>query len=261
MRLTTEQEKLLVNLVEAWRALPGERRTAFLCAPSFGHGRMARIALPNPSTWYTEAYPGDLTTLLELGYLRPGYAAKSGKLVAADLTNLAFETYEEIASRGDEPGERIEGAVRRLIADQGLRAKHAAAFAKLEAAESLLWHAETEESATTIGHLTREAMQLFATSLLVVHQPPTFDPDPARTKNRVRAVLDLYRDRIGEREDDLLGALLAYFAAANGMVQRQEHGSHTPGRQLTSEDSRRVVFYTYLAIVEVESVLRRVAPR
>jgi hypothetical protein len=49
------------------------------------------------------------------------------------------------------------------------RRHHAVAHAKLERALTLLWASDSVQQLTTIGHLCREAMQEFATSLAAQH--------------------------------------------------------------------------------------------
>ncbi len=60
-------------------------------------------------------------------------------------------------------------------------------------AEKKLWISESKRELTTIGHLCREAMQLFATSLVEQYKLTEVDMDPAHTIARVRAVLKARR--------------------------------------------------------------------
>jgi hypothetical protein len=258
MDLTQEQTELLQRLVEEWRALPRERRSQFLTPPYDGRGSQVLIVLPNPSKFHLQAYEGDVNTLIERGLLRPGYGSHG--LFSIDLTNEAFRIYEDLMRRAEGPTERIEETVRRYITHDTLRSRYPEAHAKLLAAEELLWGLESESSLTTIGHLCREGVQLFASRLVTLHAPPSADSDPAKTLNRIRSVLDLYPERIGTRENEFLASLFGYAQALNGLVQRQEHGSQAAERPLTWDDGRRVVFYTWLLFLELDHTLRRARP-
>ena len=108
---------------------------------------------------------------------------------------------------------------------------------------------------TTIGHLCREAMQEFATSLCAAHNATPAEPDPAKTVARVRAVLKHEGAPLGEKLAAFFDALLAYWGTVSDLVQRQEHGGQKEGEPLMWEDGRRVVFQTLLVMYEVDGAL------
>lgn len=58
---------------------------------------------------------------------------------------------------------------------------------------------------------------------------------------------------MGSRHAGLLEALVAYWCAVNGIVQRQEQ--QKSGDELTWEDGRRVVLYTALVMSECDRIL------
>jgi hypothetical protein len=73
----------------------------------------------------------------------------------------------------------------------------------------MLWSAESAATFTTIGHKAREAMQAFATELVDQHRPPAVESDPARTLDRVSAVIAMHRPTLGEAQSDLLDAVFS----------------------------------------------------
>jgi hypothetical protein len=136
--------------------------------------------------------------------------------------------------------------------------KYPAAHAKLAEADALLWSDFGDRSLSTIGHLCREAMQLFAAALTREIEVSVVESDPARTKNRIMAVVDRVSGQLGTRERDLLLASIDYWSAVNGIVQRQEHGSQASERALDWVDARRVVFHTAIVMLEIAYSIDRV---
>ena len=76
-------------------------------------------------------------------------------------------------------------------------------------------------------------------------------------EQRVRGVLELHRDKLGSREKEFLDSLIAYWSAANDLIQRQEHGDQKSGRELIWEDGRRVVFQAASVMFELDRSLSR----
>ena len=105
--------------------------------------------------------------------------------------------------------------------------------------------------------MCREAIQEFATSLVDNHQSTEVDQNAAHDIARIRAVIELYSNQLGEREKECLIALISYWRAVSGLVQRQEHGSHDVGQPLVWEDGRRVVFQTAIVMFQVETSLSK----
>lgn len=158
---------------------------------------------------------------------------------------------EELRGRSADPAEAVQEEVRRYL-DETFKERFPAAYDRLAAAEQMLWQANPEDDLTTIGHKLREAIQQFATAMVDRHQPSNVDPDPARTKNRLRAVVELHRERLGESKAALLDVLADYQDVVNDLVQRQEHGDQKPGEPLAWEDARIAVFYTALLMYEYD---------
>jgi len=260
MDLTPEQQQLLVTLVEEWRALPTERRSKFLLLPYDGLGSDHYLRLPNPSEFRITAYGGDIDTLVESGFLRPEYVR--GELRWLGLTNPAFAAYQKIKIGEGGTTDRREAYVRRYLDDEHVRKNYGAALAKLDEADSLLWSdLGQERSLTTIGHLCREAMMLFAGALADQLGISAAEPDRTKTKNRIKLALDRLAPALGETVPALLTALWAYTSAVNDIVQKQEHGSKAAQRPLDWDDARRAVFHTGMAIVEIANSVRRADER
>ena len=113
------------------------------------------------------------------------------------------------------------------------------AYSRWLKAEQNLWSAEDEPALTEIGHVCREAMQSFSLRLAEGAGTTGVSTDPAKTVERVRAVLS--EANLGSSHRAMLDALLVYWGTVSDIVQRQEHGSGKEGDPLTWEDARRVV--------------------
>lgn len=87
------------------------------------------------------------------------------------------------------------------------------------------------------------------------HQPPSVNPDKARTRDRLSAVVNLRRAELGEARSALLDSMFDYWRAAGGLIQRQEHAGQREGEPLGWEDGRRVVFQTAVVMFEVDRTL------
>jgi hypothetical protein len=196
----------------------------------------------------------DVRALDKEGFLDAQWNVNGGARFT--LNEAAFRYYEEfLAKRSEEPGAAIEEEVRRYLEGPNFRTRFPLAYERLAAAEQMLWQANPQDDLTTIGHKLREAIQQFATSMVETHRPPDVEPDPAKAKSRLRAVVETNRDRLGERKSDLLSALLDYHSAVSDLVQRQEHGDQKPHDPLTWEDARAAVFHTSMVMFEFDRLL------
>ena len=102
---------------------------------------------------------------------------------------------------------------------------------------------------TRIGHTCREALQAFASSLAERSGVPDMPSNPAKTVDRIKAVLNARA--LGDTHRAFLAALLAYWGTVSDLVQRQEHGAQKEGEPMTWEDARRVVFQTAIVMFEI----------
>jgi hypothetical protein len=249
--MTDEQEVALAAMVEASRGLPGSKREPFtaLSSPLDGSFTVLHPGLPGREL---AVYPADLVELELAGMLLIHNRSKGHWYF--DLSSAAFTTYSALNSRRGQPLDRIEQPVRRYLAGDRFRTRHAEAHGKWEQAEALLWGSDSGGHYTTIGHLCREAMQLFGSSLL--HHYPTADAptDSEATKNRIEAVIRRHT-ALGKRRQQFLEDVLALWKSVVDLGQRQEHGAAKESDPLTWEDGRRLVQYTAITMHEIDGLL------
>lgn len=246
--LDPAQEQALALLVEATRRLPREARRPFYGARSATSHNLILIH-PEVPEGHPGIYPGDLDELVSRGLVRR--SMPGGRTWTFEVTARGFRHYEELARRQGGAEKAIEQQTRSYIDSSGFRSRHSGAFAKWSEAERLLWGSDSDQSLTVVGHDCREAMQLFATSLLERYPSPDAPADPARTKSRVAAVVQGLASSSSSSRD-LAVHLLSYWSAVVESVQRQEHGAQKEGRHLLWEDARRVVFHTLFAMTELD---------
>lgn len=252
--LSDEQKDLLTQLVERHKSLTKDKRGRFRLfrtdggrpIPS-GEGQVRHDHAPS-----FPALQNDIDHLIRRGLLSPSYDSNTLTFV---LSPEAFVYFEEMKAEMGQPVEQIVGTVRAYLDTAEFQRRHPEAYRKWVEAESLLWSADSDPQFTTIGHLCREAIQAFATELVDRFRPPNVESDPARTKNRIWAVVELHRDKLGSTEGEFLNSLMAYWSAVNDLIQRQEHGAQKSGRELIWEDGRRVVFQTASVMFEVHRSL------
>lgn len=251
MLLEPEQEQLLVDLVEAERRLPRDQRQKFIVARSISvHG----VGLIHGGWSGRRVFEGDLETLASVGLIQMSYGHKGTHTFF--VTPLGFEYYSSLMANRGAPVEVIEDRVRRFLDSKEFQTRHPRAFQKWSEAERLLWGEDSAQNLTTIGHLCREALQEFATSLLVYSKVQGANPDPSKTIARVEAVLEASRQKLGERRRAFLDALLVYWGTVSDLVQRQEHGAQKEGEPLLFADAVRVVLQTMVVMYEVDSSIR-----
>jgi hypothetical protein len=158
-------------------------------------------------------------------------------------------------TRKGQPLERVQNVYREYIASASFQRRYPAAYAKWSQAEALLWSSNSVASFTTIGHLTREAMQEFATVLVERFHPTGVEAIPAKTVSRIRAVLDSRSASIGTTAKGFYDTLLAYWGTVSDLVQRQEHGAQREKAALVWSDARRVVFHVAIVMFEIDQAL------
>jgi hypothetical protein len=249
--LLPEQEALLIRMVEAARRLPPEEKRKFILAQTFDGDDLVHPGLLEGET---AAPAEDLDTLSGAGLLAAGGSTASPNYY---VTPRGYAYYEQIKTREADPVEQVEREVRALIESADFGDRYPVAHAKWLAAAKILWHADSEADATTIGHHCREAVQAFATHLVEQFAPEDVDANPAHDVARIKAVLAKVRPGLGESEAALLDALLGYWGAVTDLTQRQEHGSAREGTPLEWEDSRRLVFQIAVLFYEFDRSLRR----
>jgi hypothetical protein len=196
----------------------------------------------------------DVAELQAHGYIRYGSHAWGDSAIPFTITADGFHHYEALRHRSKDTSTAVEEEVQRYL-DGTFSGRFPAVYERLHAAEQMLWQSDPSPDFTTIGHKLREAVQQFATAMVEHHNPPDVDSDPTKTKNRLRAVIELRRAEFGSAKTALLGALTDYQDAVNELVQRQEHGDQKPGEALTFEDARAAVFQTAILLHEYDRLL------
>lgn len=252
MRLEPEQVELLVQLVEAERGVPREQRQRFAVARSVGAPGV-QLLHPGWKPLDRRVPEVDLETLASAGLLLPGYSPRGDSLYS--VTPGGYDFYSEVMASQGEPEERVEARVRTYFESGPFRSRHPAAYKRWVDAEALLWAEDTDRNLTTVGHLCREALQEFASSLVAVTRATNVERDPAKTVARVRAVIEARRSSVGTAVTDFLSALLGYWGTVSDLAQRQEHGAQKEGAPLGVEDAARLVRQTLIVMHEVDNAL------
>jgi hypothetical protein len=254
MPLLPEQRDLLAKLVEASRNVPAAQRQPFMFIEGLTESDIEHPGLPDSRL---AAYGGDLDVLEGEGLLNVSYPTPHVRRF--DVTARGFQVYEELQRNADTPLRQVEDYLTRYLDSDAFQRSYQEAYRKWSEAAAKLWASDTEQQLTMIGHLCREAMQAFATTLVDRYQPPGIDTDKTRDVARIRAVLDQHRPRLGKTTAPFLDALLGYWGTVSDLVQRQEHGAQKEGRPLVWEDARRVVFQTAVVMFEIDRALRLAA--
>lgn len=247
--LDREQEELLILLVEAFRNVPRDRRQEFyMMHPE--HMYDGILVHPGLSGGKVQARPMDVDILARSGMVHISSRDEHQHPQSFEPTPEGNKYYSNVKQKQGEPLARTEEAVRQHLLDPGFQARYPSAYGKWSEAERLLGATSTQEQLTTVGHLCREAMQMFAEQLHLKHVGPSGE-DLAKTKNRIRAVVVQLRPRVGAKIAALLDALVHYWEAVNGVVQRQEHGL-SKDSSLVLDDGRRVVLHTAVVMLELD---------
>jgi hypothetical protein len=252
MNLDDAQRALLVDIVEAERRVPRHERLPIYIAETIGPPGVQIIH----DGWLDSGRrvpKADLQTLASAGFLQSNYERGT---ISYFVTPAGFERYEAIKRSQGQPVERMQRRIRDYLDAESFRLRHPSAHAKWQHSEQLLWGDETETSLTTIGHLCREVMQDFATSLLRQARMTPSEPDPAKTVSRLRQFLDARKAKTGETHRAFFDALLALWGTVSDLAQRQEHGAQKEGRPLGWDDARLLVFHTMVVMYEIDAIAR-----
>jgi len=247
--LSEESLGLLAELVEASRKQPRDQRQPFLMCSVVGSSNYMVIHSGLPKD-YPGAYPADVDILVRAGLL---LARRDNNHFFIDVSPAGFEEYANRRTAISSPVSVVESEMRAFLDGDAFRQLHKGSFPKWSEAADLLWRAEGTNQLTTIGHLCREAMQLFAAELIDRFKPPNPPTKPTDTVDRIRCVLKLKLS--SDAKIAFLDALLAYWGTVTDLVQRQEHGGFKEGEPLLWDDGRRVVFQTLNVMYEVWQTL------
>lgn len=251
MLIEPEQKKLLIGFVEAERKISREERQKFFVSNPIGPPGVVLIHPGLPKD-FPRVFEGDIETLESVELISISYERG---VKCFFVTPKGFQFYEQLVQESGSAVERIQSSIKGYLEAKSFKERYPLAYEKWCKAEEMLWRSDTEASFTTIGHLTREAMQEFADALVRLCKTEDIPMDKAKTVARIRAVLSTKYEQIGDTEKSFLDALLAYWGTVSDLVQRQEHGSTKEGKKLLWEDARRVVFQSCIVMYEIDRTL------
>lgn len=250
--LEPEQKPILITLVEAARNVPEDRREHFIAGETHDGPFLIHSGLVSQ----LRVFSGDIEALANERLLQ---VSKSGHDLIFDVTPKGFAYYRYLKQEIGTPTERVEGEIRQYVNAAQFRASYPEAYRKWMAAEDLLWDADSDQHLTTIGHYCREAMQEFAETLVKNHNCPDVRGRKTDTIARIKSVILVYSQKLGEKEKAFLDALVPYWGTISDIAQRQEHGAQKEGDPLIFEDARRIVFQTMVVMFEIDRALQRVS--
>lgn len=183
--LQPEQEELLTVLAEASRSVPRDQRQSILFIEYMGGQSLIHPGIAAIGRSQYQPIGSDLETLSERGLVRMRQTDHS---FSVDVRPEGFHYYEQMQARRGKPMMKTVTAAREYLESESFRRRHEGAVAKWEEADRRLWSADSREADTTIGHLCREAMQLFAGDLVSTYGAGA-DINAQSTAARVRAIL------------------------------------------------------------------------
>lgn len=247
MFLEDEQYELLNKFVEAHRNTPRESRGNFI----------AIQAMDEPQATFLHSMAGniqfegslsDAEVLAYAGLLRMSYSSRGDKLFTVLPQGIKMYEQKKVSSPAIK---ELLSESQELISTYEFKKMHSSASFKWEQAAMLLWSADSMKQLTTIGHLCREALQEFTTSLAHDKKIDLSSIQPAKTVSRLKFIIDNSSSASSKTTKDFLFTLISYWGAVSDLVQRQEHGAQKEGENLVWEDARRVVLYTNLVMYEL----------
>jgi hypothetical protein len=253
--LDRPQQTMLGILVEAERNLPRYQREEFVFFEMLGGASITHSGLPNGKS---EANVIDLKILEREGLIIITNIFKHGW--AFGVTPAGLKYYESMILREKQPVRAIEREITKYLDSNEFVKKYPKAFEKWQSADTLLWSGGSERNLTTLGHLCREAIQEFMSSIIAKYNLLKDEPEKDKTVSRLRIVINSRKNFLGDSEKQFLDALLSYWGTISDLIQKQEHDSQKEGDPLTWEDGRRVVFQTAIVMFEVDRSLSRNLP-
>ncbi len=240
-----------MTIVEMVRSVPRNERHAFLLVEL---NQMTLVRMHGAAASPT-VLASDVRALEAEGLLR---RASGGSRVTTpyDVTPAGFEYYDRLKREAGGPAEAMEDSVTRYLDAPNFATRHGPSYAKWRQATDELWSTDSERELTSVGHHIREAMQLFATELVEMHNAIEAPADPEKTVDRLRAVLALAAPKLGQTEKPVLDAMVVYWGSVTDLAHRQEHGvaKEVP---LVWEDARRLVFQTAIVMFELDRTFTR----
>lgn len=251
--LEKEQIELFYKIVEASRNLPRENRSEFLIARDSAGDYLIHDGLPNGEI---EFYYPDLEILNGYNLLQVTSYNKYG-ITKFDVHPLGYKFYKKSKINSGEPINRIEKEIRNYLNAYDFQKEYSKAYEKWSEADNLLRESDTTKQLTKIGHSCREAIIEYIDNLVDRISPPHADPNKAKTKSRIKSILEYKSDKLGKSEKSFLDALYDFWESVIELILRQVHGAEREREELVWEDGRRVVFQTMIVMYEIDKALKR----
>ncbi len=249
--LETEQEELLIKLVEAHRNTPDGENELFYYTDS----DLPMIIHSGLPYGQMSAYIPDLLILYQnqLISLQP----KTQTSGFFGILPLGFGYCDYIKSSAGSPVQNFESTVLEYLSAEPFKREFLDAYQKWTEAEALLRSRGSRRRLSTIGYLCKDAMRKFASVLTDRYSPPSQGATSEDPVERLRAVLNCRAAVLGKMDKTLFDALLPCWDSIADLVQGQECPEGTEGERFVWEDGRRLVFQTALIMFEIAWALRR----
>jgi len=145
---------------------------------------------------------------------------------------------------------------KRRFAESTVERLYPTAFAHLRKAMKVLCEGTDETDWSTVGHDCRLAMQDFAQAVYERFYPAAKQEPLSLEKSveKIRRVL-ARQPKTSQTLASMVEALLTYWGTVTDYVQRAEHRSQKEGGQITEEDAKRCILYSYLVLAEITNIL------
>lgn len=181
--LGSDQVELLKRMVEAYRAVPREKREKFLLAKHMQGAYLVHSGLSNGGT---SIYSGDLDMLSQEGLILKTLSSRGGNIY--DVTPKGFKYYSFINSCEGKHTESVEQYVHKYIDGDMFRRTFPKTFKKWSEACILVWSENNDIKLSVIGHLCRECVQEFIDEAIAIHSIDAPFPEKTKTKERLELI-------------------------------------------------------------------------
>jgi hypothetical protein len=146
--LDEHQEKLLIDLVEAERRVPREKRQYFGIARTVGPPGV-QLSHDGWKEIERRVFEGDIEALASIGLIAMSVVGSGHTVIY--VTQSGFAYYADLMARKGQPLERVQNVSHDYLTSAAFQRRYPAAYAKWSQAESLLWSSDSVVSFTTIG--------------------------------------------------------------------------------------------------------------
>lgn len=244
--LLDTHKELFKNIIETYRKIPPNEPKDFLVT-ELGTGEVILVNQGENLLCLS-----DELVILKNEKLIQATSYRNEREFNFVIPPLAFKYYDYLKNQEGNPVQQVEREVLSYLSSESFCQYHPVAKNKLDKAIELLWNDNSQQNLTTIGHLCREAMQEFTTTLANKLGFALAEKDLAKTKNRMTEITENAKTKNSKTIIIHSEALLNLWSSTSNLIQRQEHGGQKEGEPLTWEDGRRVVLYTIFVLYEFD---------